>query len=67
MLAMLSRYRYSIPNKQANEVTAMVEILKNPILCGMVVSVSLPIVLLVVSEIDDLIFNKRLANKSKTN
>ena len=45
----------------------MVEILKNPILCGMVVSVSLPIVLLVVSEIDDFIFNKRLANKSKTN
>lgn len=45
----------------------MIEILKNPILCGMVVSVSLPIVLLVVSEIDDLIFNKRLANKSKTN
>lgn len=67
MLAMLSRYRYSVPNKQENEVTAMVEILKNPILCGMVVSVSLPIVLLVVSEIDDLIFNKRLANKSKTN
>lgn len=64
---MLSRYRYSVPNKQENEVTAMVEILKNPILCGMVVSVSLPIVLLVVSEIDDLIFNKRLANKSKTN
>lgn len=64
---MLSRYRYVVPNKQANEVTAMIEILKNPILCGMVVSVSLPIVLLVVSEIDDLIFNKRLANKSKTN
>ena len=31
----------------------MIEILKNLILCGMVVSVSLPIVLLVVSEIDD--------------
>ena len=63
---MLSHYRYSVTNK-ANEVTAMIEILKNPVLCGMVVSVLLPIVLLVVSEIDDLIFNKRLANKSKTN
>ena len=66
MLAALSHYRYSVTNK-ANEVTAMVEILKNPVLCGMVVSVLLPIVLLVVSEIDDFIFNKRLANKSKTN
>lgn len=45
----------------------MVEILKNPVLCGMVVSVLLPIVLLVVSEIDDCLFNKRLANKTKTN
>lgn len=63
---MLSHYRYSVTNK-ANEVTAMVEILKNPVLCGMVVSVLLPIVLLVVSEIDDCLFNKRLANKTKTN
>lgn len=63
---MLSHYRYSVTNK-ANEVTAMIEILKNPILCGMVVSVLLPIVLLVVSEIDDFLFKKRLANKSKTN
>lgn len=45
----------------------MIEIFKNPILCGMVVSVLFPIVLLVVSEIDDFIFNKILANKSKTN
>lgn len=45
----------------------MIEVLKNPILCGMVVSVLLPISLLVVSEIDDFLFNKRLANKSKTN
>ncbi|EFG4626568.1 hypothetical protein BM892_002776 [Escherichia coli] len=45
----------------------MLEVIKNPILCGMIVSFVIPFGLLIASEIQDYFFNKKLAmtNKNK--
>lgn len=38
----------------------MLDIIKNPILCGMVVSVVLPLAILIIGEISDKLFDKKL-------
>lgn len=43
----------------------IIAIVKNPILCGMVLSIVIPTVLLVASEIDDYFFDKKLATMNQ--
>lgn len=43
----------------------IIAIVKNPILCGMVLSIVIPTVLLVASELDDYFFDKKLATMNQ--
>lgn len=43
----------------------IITIVKNPILCGMVLSIVIPTILLVASEIDDYFFDKKLATMNQ--
>ena len=38
----------------------MLDIIKNPIICGMIVSVVFPLALLIIGEISDKVFDKKL-------
>lgn len=44
---------------------AIFAIVKNPILCGLVLSIGIPAVLHVASEIDDYFFDKKLATMNQ--